>query len=382
MNNKACVLHLTHTNIDCDSRILKEMNAVYDKDIDLLGIGIEFDEGAEYSGENYKFTTENINLLSKKLRILPKFIRHLCVLLELILRMLPKIVKKRPIIIHCHDIVVLPVAVLSKIFKKSFIIYDAHELESDRNGLSQMLGKATLFIERKLWRFVDHLIVVSPSIENWYSENVGQKPSTIVFNSPFLKEERKKIDSNYLRNKYRIPDNHKIFIYIGIFCQGRGIEKILEVFKDSTINASVVFLGYGELIDDLQCCSENFDNIYIHESVAHEDVVPIASTADAGLCLIENVSLSDYYCLPNKLFEYIFSGIPILASDIPDVKYIIDRYKLGITCRLDVKSIKIAIDNYIRGNVTVDFTTSSLERYSWKAQEEKLKKIYQHELTS
>ena len=47
------------------------------------------------------------------------------------------------------------------------------------------------------------------------------------------------------------------------------------------------------------------------------------------MCLIQNVSLSDYYCLPNKLFEYCFAEIPVLASNFPDISQTVEKYDLS-----------------------------------------------------
>ncbi|MDX1700370.1 MAG: hypothetical protein R3250_07115, partial [Melioribacteraceae bacterium] len=51
--------------------------------------------------------------------------------------------------------------------------------------------------------------------------------------------------------------------------------------------------------------------------------------ADLGLALIENISISYYYALPNKLFEYIMAGVPVLSSNLPQMKIIIDTYGVG-----------------------------------------------------
>ncbi|MBK9624803.1 MAG: glycosyltransferase [Rhodocyclaceae bacterium] len=71
----------------------------------------------------------------------------------------------KPDVVHCHDTLVLPLGVIVKLFTRATLIYDAHELESDRNGLTELQGRLTLWVERWLWQFVDALIVVNPSIQ-------------------------------------------------------------------------------------------------------------------------------------------------------------------------------------------------------------------------
>ena len=68
---------------------------------------------------------------------------------------------------------------------------------------------------------------------------------------------------------------------------------------------------------------------HILKSVAHDTLVQFISSANVGLCIIEKVSLSDFYCLPNKLFEYAFANLYILASNFPDMKRLIKTYSLG-----------------------------------------------------
>ena len=120
--------------------------------------------------------------------------------------------KLKPDVIHCHDNLVLHVGVVYKIFSDVKLIYDAHELESEKNGNSTILSKITLFSEKIFWRSIDALIVVSPSINDWYQKNIGVKPTEIIFNSPMFSNFQN-IDKMYLRKKFNIPSDAYI-IYI------------------------------------------------------------------------------------------------------------------------------------------------------------------------
>jgi glycosyltransferase involved in cell wall biosynthesis len=114
----------------------------------------------------------------------------------------------------------------------------------------------------------------------------------------------------------------------------------------------------------------------VHDAVPHEKVVSIAKSADIGLCLIQNVCLSYYYCLPNKLFEYCFAEIPILASDFPDISQTVNKYNLGICTNLDVNEIYEAIKNLENKKELPKINADELYELSWDAQEEKLIKLY------
>lgn len=369
------VLHLSHTDIKSDSRILKEIHALSESNqYHISSIGIALNEGNQTSSlENYTA----VNLISKKLRYLPKIFRHGFTLFEFMFKILILTRKQQIHIIHCHDTLVLPIGILLGFLKKTKIIYDAHELESDRNGLSKYLGKITYFIEKTLWYRVDAFITVSTSIKSWYLENFGNKISTVILNSPHLPIANTQQKPNYLRQYFNIKNNYPIFIYVGILTTGRGIDIINQAFLSGQIKSNLIYLGYGELYQSIEKITQQSNNIYIHPAVSHDEVVPVISTADYGLCLIENISLSDYYCLPNKLFEYAFADLKILASNFPELSKTIQDYNLGETCDLSPQALIKAIQK-IELSSTLCPSSNSINLYplSWEAQKEKLLKLY------
>ncbi|WP_341364853.1 glycosyltransferase [Thalassospira sp. SN3W] len=368
-------LHITHTDIRTDSRILKEMGALAAHGYEVNGIGVVHEEGAKESEINFATTIKSVKLFTRHLTLIPRTLRHALSICELTVKTLPEVLRQKPDVVHCHDTLALPLGVIAKLFHKTKVIYDAHELESNRNGITKFQGLLTSCAEKLLWKYIDALIVVSPSIANWYNTNIGFKKTEIILNSPLF-EKNETGNSDYLRTNFNIPSQQKVFIYIGILGHGRGIELITEAFTQTGVTSHVVFLGYGELADKLHQVSKEYKNVHIHSAVPHSKVVEIAKSSDFGLCLIENVSLSDYYCLPNKLFEYCFSDIPVLASNFPDIKEVISRYNIGETCSLNVNSIKEAIIRLESSTGSPKF--SNLDALSWQAQEQKLISLYRN----
>lgn len=373
------VLHLTHTDIEFDSRILKEMGALVAAGYSASGIGVVLEEGAQKTAVPFEANITALNLRSRKLTFLPRTLRHVVTLLELVGKMLPRAVRERPDVIHCHDTLVLPLGCIVKCLTGAKLVYDAHELESNRNGLTRLQGALTLRMEKILWRFVDALIVVSPSIERWYQENIGPKRSAVILNSPLFFDARHQ-DEDYLRKTFSIPVESKVFIYVGILGHGRGIDLLTEAFKDPQVSSHVVFLGYGELSEELKRLAAQHPNMHVHDAVPHSQVVPIAQSADFGLCLVQDVSLSDYYCLPNKLFEYCFAGLPVLASDLPEIRALLAEYGAGECCKLQAHDVRDAILRLERSQSTFNF--ANLAPLSWQAQELKLVELYQQSLSA
>lgn len=371
------ILHISPTDIRYDSRILKEINSL--KKIDncfIKAFGISENEGHNYKNHSTNHIV-SFTLISKKFKFLPRPIRYSIAGLEAFILMIIPIIKFKPKIIHCHDTLFLPLGVFSKIFLGSVLVYDAHELESDKAGQNIILKKATLFLEWLSWRHINLLISVSPSIIIWYEKKFGIKQNLLILNSPFINNESNIKNTDYLRHRFDIPDNSKIFLYNGILSkEGRGIVFLLDYFSRSGTSSHIVFLGYGELENDIKDYQGKVKNIHHHPSVPHQNVVAISQSADIGLCMVESVSLSDYYCLPNKLFEYAFSGIPIIASNLPDIKTIVEDYSLGLCCDLDINSFDFAVkvfesNSYQKREIDIF-------QLSWEFQEIKLIKQYNH----
>lgn len=367
------ILHITHTDVTSDSRILKEICSLSDAGYEVSSLGVMMSEEAPRSDFSSGLKITQIRLGSRGFTFLPRSLMHVFSLFELVAKMLLSAIRQKPDLIHCHDVLVLPLGVIVKFITRAKLIYDAHELESDRNGLSKFDGFLTLHFERLLWKFVDALIVVSPSIDAWYQNKFGPKLSLVVLNSPLIST-KTPCESDYLRKRFSIPLGQKIFIYVGGLAPGRGIELISQTFVHPSIASHLVFLGYGDSTDDLKQLAMRHFNIHVHDAVPHADVVSIVQSADFGLCMIENVSLSDYYCLPNKIFEYCFAGIPVLASDFPDIRAVLSKYRIGKCSSLNPEAFHGAVHLLETSGEKFEFT--DLTPLSWQEQERKLIGLY------
>lgn len=376
------IIHISHTDIRYDSRILKQLKVLTFLNRNIIGIGVHSAEltKTSYSDEDNKIIT--LELLTKRIKFLPRFLRHSLNFFELNARLIFYLIRYRPIVVHCHDTTVLPVGVLMKFFYQYKLIYDAHELESNRNGQGKIFSQIVFFIEKLFWHRIDIFISVSDSIIKWYTENLGDKENCLILNSPEIKDDSDLFSfqkKRYFHELYGIEHNRKIFIYLGIIGEGRGIEKYVEVFNLNDYDADIVFVGYGELTEYVKNASKRCTRIHYHEPVKHNEVVSLVKSADFGLCFIENISLSDYYCLPNKLFEYAFSGLTIIGSNFPEIRMVIEKYNLGYTAEPNVSSIGRLISEVVNKPKKVFKNVYDL---SWPAQAEKLKSVYKEILNT
>lgn len=263
---------------------------------------------------------------------------------EFIIRVFIFYKRKNVAIINCHSLFVLPIGYLLKLFNpKVWLIYDAHELESQKTGLNRVSAFISAIMERFLIKRTNRLIVVSPSIKEWYENKYKLSNVVVLRNTP----EMSNITARHhvFNDMFNIPKTAMIFIYQGVVNKGRGIELLINAFSRNTLNKHLIIMGYGPLVDLVKDAEQNTHNIHFLPAVHPSEIGYYTSGADVGLSVIENMSLSYYYCLPNKLFEYLHSGLPVIVSNFPDMSTIINQFDCGWVTEVSSKSLEKIINN-------------------------------------
>jgi glycosyltransferase involved in cell wall biosynthesis len=368
------VLHLAHVGIPQDARILRELDALSESpELTLHAYGVLDDVSPDL---NPPFRLRQFDVRSARASRIPRPFRYTMVLVELNARFLMSMWKLRPDVVHCHDTMVLPSGALAKVLLGSMVIYDAHELESDKAGQGRVLSKATLLIERACWRHIDRLITVSPAITAWYTEHLGPKPTACILNSPKVSDTDSSIGSHGVgvRDRFGIGPDEYLFVYVGGLEPGRGIDAILRAFGGADGDVHVAFIGWGSMQKQIELASQHHANIHHSPRVPHDQLVNFIRDATGGFCLIEDVSLSDHYCLPNKLFEYAFAGLPVIASRLPEIERVVGEYRLGVCSDLDEISILHAI--HACATWPRDLPIERLAGLSWENQAQDLRYFY------
>ena len=282
-------------------------------------------------------------------------------------------------IIHCNDLNTLPIGVIIKKFfnKNVKIVYDAHEYETEINGISGIQKKLVKILERSLIKYADKVITVSDSIANEYVRLYNIEKPKLVLNTPPYKEIEKK---DLFREKLGIGKNKTIFLYQGGLSSGRGIEILLETFKNiNNKNAVIVFMGYGPLEEEVKKASEKYENIYFHPAVNPEILLNYTSSADFGILFYENNCLNHYYCSPNKMFEYLMAEIPVIVSNLYEMKRLVEEYKVGVVAKENSpEGLREAIEEAMKLNR--EEIRKNIEKvkkiFNWENQEKVLLEVY------
>lgn len=373
-------------NFQNDSRVLKEAISLKNNGFKVIVVALhedgclekEYVEGIEVRRIKLKSRSWSKNRLIQFLKYF-EFLIKSCLL------------SSKYDIIHCNDLKALPVGYLvKKVFNSNVkVVYDAHEYESEINGYSNFERKTSFLLEKLLIKSADLVFTVSKSIASEYQRIYNIEKPLLIFNTPGYKRlNSDQNNRNKFREKFNISENQKIFIYQGGLSKGRGIETILvafdhlnEEYKDlDNIKPVIIFMGYGTLEPLIKKYSERCTNIFFHPAVKINDVLDHTMHADYGILFIENTCLSYYYCMPNKVFEYLMAEIPVIVSNLKDVKEFVENKEVGqVTKRNDVYGLLDSIKNIITEDKLIYHHNilSVKKEYNWEAQETKMIEAYQ-----
>ena len=368
------VISIVLNNFKNDSRVLKENISLQKAGYDVKVVALLEDDMDEFE------VIQNVSVHRVKLKS-KNWSRNRLIQLVKYFEFIYQVVRqyKDADILHCNDLHTLPIGVIVKKFfnKQVKIVYDAHEYETEINGLSGIQKKLTKKLEKFLIKYADRVITVSNAIADEYVKLYNIPKPTLVLNTPPFKKIQKK---DIFRETLNISKDKTIFLYQGGLSSGRGIEILLDTFKSIDDKKSViVFMGYGSLEDLIKVADKSYKNIYFHKAVTPDILLDYTSSADFGILFYENNCLNHYYCSPNKMFEYLMAEIPVIVSNLYEMKRLVEKNKIGVVAQENspnglkeaiLKAVKLD-KKELQQNIQ-----KVKEIYNWEKQEKVLINLY------
>jgi glycosyltransferase involved in cell wall biosynthesis len=290
---------------------------------DTISNGEEFNSNKSFSGIS-PFRRFKVNLVKMGYFIVTGF-------LDIIrtLRICLIIIRFNPNFLNIHHVDLLNLSALKGILRNMKVIYDTHELETETQGCVGIVGEKRRSREAKYIKYVDFTIVVTPSIEVWYRNMYNLVNITTVRNVPFY-QDVSEFDKNYYKNKFNLKLDDVVFLYQGALFTGRGLMHLLKSFAQiNDPKYSIVFMGYGEFKNTICEYASKYSNIFYHDPVPPDRILQHTVSADVGIALTENVCLSYYYGLGNKIFEYTMAEVPLMVSNMLDMATYVSSNKIG-----------------------------------------------------
>ncbi|MBC2305038.1 glycosyltransferase [Listeria booriae] len=229
---------------------------------------------------------------------------------------------------HANDLNTLPQAtVCAKVFHRKKLIYDSHEVQTSRTGYNHPIYGIS---EKWLLRFADVCIHENDTRATYIAKRYHFYPK-VIHNYPdkVYLEKQSAID---LHGILAIPRHEPILLYQGGVQIGRGLDKLVEAvpYFDRGV---VVIIGDGRIKKYLQqqVIDANLtQKIKFLPKVPLRDLLHYTKQAYLGFQVLNNICFNHYSASSNKLFEYIMSGVPVIGSDFPEIKKVIQGESVGL----------------------------------------------------
>lgn len=239
-----------------------------------------------------------------------------------------KILAEKPDVIHANDLNSLLPAYAACKKLKCRLIYDSHEVYVDniyfrkRRFFSWVLKKIEAHIVKK----VDLMICVSHAAADYFSSIYKIKNLKVITNCAMAKD-RTEIPAEK-RPGFEVL-NH------GQFYEGRGYDlmvRSIPLFKKYP-EVKLAIRGFGTMEEELKKCAEELnagDQFRFYPPVNVDQLIPCAAASHVGVAVTEPICLNFKLSISNKIFEYAAAGLPVIMSDIPEHRYLNEKYKIGI----------------------------------------------------
>jgi glycosyltransferase involved in cell wall biosynthesis len=296
--------------------------------------------------------------------------------------------------IWCNDLPTLNAGY--KISKKlnAKLVYDSHEIFVETinqffpiksNGVKQLIFKFIILlmkshgrrIEGRILPKVNSFITVNESILNYFKEKYAINKGVVVMNLPRISDSNSSKDVIDFHKMYNWEKSDIIILYQGVINHGRGLELLIDSFIKLPNNYKLVIIGNGPLLNLL---IQKTNKLEADESIKFIDTVKLSElskytkAANLGVNLLEAYNLSKKLASPNKLFEYIHAGLPVIASDTIENTIVLNKFNVGIITPNNSDSIKQKILNITDKDLAY-FTNNTIiasEYYNWENQENKI----------
>jgi len=281
------------------------------------------------------------------------------------------------------DLDTLAASYLASLIRGIPLIYDSHEYFTE---VPELVGRPAV---KKIWEGIEKRILphirfaytVSQSIADAYRAKYGI-PMEVIFNYPTRKKSL--IQPGFSLRR----EQEKIILYQGSVNAGRGLALAIRAME--FINGSrLVIIGEGDLLEDLIKFTGNAGLsgcVTFTGRISMDELYAFTQQADVGLSLEEDLGLNYRYALPNKLFDYIQAGIPVLVSDLPEMAALVRKYTIGkVIGTKDPSELASCISSMLNNAADRERWKENLliasEELCWEKEEGKLLGIIQKAIT-
>jgi len=276
-------------------------------------------------------------------------------------------------VIHCHDLDTLAICTRLKRKLKIPLVYDAHEIYGYMMArtFGARIARIFLWLEKRWTRRVDKIINVCEP-QKRYFEGITEKPVTIIMNCKPLQSV-----------EYQPPDSENFtLLYIGGLQEDRAVLMLVRAAKELPgVRCLIGGAGQPGYVEALKQECSRTSNVAFLGKVPFDEVIPMTMKADVVFCMFDPGDLNSLMGTPNKLFEAMVCGRPIICTKGTYSGELTEQEELGLAVEYSEQALREAIiklrDNpELREKLGRNALKAAVTKYNWQKQEEKLLALY------
>jgi len=288
------------------------------------------------------------------------------------------LLKSKSEIFVSNDLDTLPANYLASKLKRKPLVYDSHEYFTE---VPELIGRPVVkatwtWIERLLVPKVNSAYTVCESIAEVYRD-LYKVEFKVVRNLPVCS------NSEIQETTDKNDKQPKIILYQGALNMGRGIEAAIRAMQ-FVDGAELWLAGDGDITRELQ---KMVSELKLDGKVQFLGRLPllklagITRKADLGISLEEDLGLNYRFALPNKLFDYIQAEVPVLVSNLPEMRRIVEQYQIGLVAETHQRKelaeiMKTALFDQEKRLVWKQNLPKAAKELCWENEERVLYQIY------
>jgi len=232
-------------------------------------------------------------------------------------------------IIHVHDLPCLRYGVQLAAEWGALLVFDAHEIYYEQESLPRRVQRALRREEQRLVRHTRLFITVNQAIADWYHERYAIQPLVLMNCTETPSGVCVSESRALLRHTADLPPQSRVVLYQGWISSERNLATFVQCAEYLPEDAYVILIGYGAYEQALQALLET--KAWQHKvrflgRIEPEQILCFTAGADVGVIPYLPIDLNHTLCSPNKFFEYVQSGVPVIAHDLPFFRHMAQQH--------------------------------------------------------